>query len=240
MKSFTQYIVEAFTKSQIAQARANMAKIAKRVMAKANRPVRNTLDWNSPRQSGWWHPTKPAHAFVFSPGTAKIGDTGMSGGNYHLTQLLKYTAKFGLDKQKINDAIFRWMKRNTWHVDRNAVWVKGKSVPSGSKVSDPIVKDMITDTLQKMLTGRIDTCEEMEFLAFDSGWLKVVISSYSIQLDGRNTSVCKANMKTCVREIMHHVPDRNITIMISDVPTDSDYKAIILDTEQKKERFLNS
>jgi hypothetical protein len=222
MLSFFQYITEALAAADIAKAKANMARIAKQVMAKSGKKVqRKTMDWNSSsNQHGWWHPKNPPHIFKWS--------LSSSSGNTHLTQLVKNPVKFGIDKSKMNQAILAWMKR--------------KTIPSEpvKTTTDLKTRGAIRDNFQRMVLGKIDICEEMEFLAFDAGWLKVSVSGRWVTVDGKANSIAKSNMKSCVREIMASAPDKEIVLNMSPRPTDSDYKVVILKTEDAKERFLNS
>lgn len=97
MKSFSEYIIEALTKAQIAKAKANMAKIAKQVMAKKPRVRAGTVAWKKKEMSGWWHESMKPIEFKWKAN------------NTHVNFLVKNHKAMGIEKKDIDAMINKYM-----------------------------------------------------------------------------------------------------------------------------------
>lgn len=97
MKSFIEYLSEALTKAQIAKAKANMAKIAKQVMAKKPRVRAGGMNWKKKETSGWWHESMKPIEFKWKSN------------NTHVNVLVKNHKAMGIDKKNVDAMVNRFM-----------------------------------------------------------------------------------------------------------------------------------
>jgi hypothetical protein len=192
MKSFLQYITEALTASDIAIAKKNMARIAKQVMAKQAKrggPINRGIAWNTDTGKGglhaWWHASKKPVVFSWFPE------------NYHITQVFKNPAAFGLTREVLIDILTKRIK---------------KMFPSADDVRAKT--EAMSDYLQYQ-RGDMDYNGEIEMLLMSKGWVKVSkTSSKSVSYRNIGLRGNLSDLKKCVREILQwDIPDFSIGVM---------------------------
>lgn len=185
MKSFKQYIDEALTQSDIAMAKRNMARIAKRVMAaQAKRPVakRNSgINWASmegDQLTAWWHPTKPPHIF-----------TWVFGKRHHMNEIVNFPSVFGVTQQQIKKAIEEYVEEFNY--------TRGT----------PDWEGAMQISLNKFKDGRVDSYAPMARLAYEKGWVQIRKKGM-FRMEGEFGGSRKS-MKALFREILDSLDSAN-------------------------------
>jgi hypothetical protein len=193
MKSFFQYITEALTASDIAIAKKNMARIAKQVMAKQAKrggPINRGIAWNTDTGKGglhaWWHASKKPVVFSWSPE------------NYHITQVFKNPAAFGLTREVLIDMLFDELIKNL--------------LPGADEQR---VKAKVMSDYLRYERGEMDYNKPIEKFLMSKGWVKVS-KTYSKSTSYRNIGLLGnlSDVKKCVREIIQwDIPEFSISAM---------------------------
>ena len=195
MKSFLQYITEALAAADIALAKKNMARIAKQVMAKQAKrggPVNRGLAWNTDTGRdglhAWWHASKKPVVFAWEADER---------GNYHITQVFKNPAAFGLTREVLIDILAKRIK---------------KVFPGSDK--ERVKTEAMSDYLQYQ-RGEMDYNVEIEMLLMSKGWVKVSkTSSKSVSYRNIGLRGKPSDVKKCVREILQwDIPEFSIGVM---------------------------
>jgi hypothetical protein len=180
MLSFSRYINEALTKTDIALAKKNMAKIAAQVMAKQakKKPARNSgIDWadmSGDIVTAWWHPTKQAHTFRW-----------VFGKQHHVNELVKYPNTFGIPKGELQKAIEDYTEEE------------------GYSRSSPTWKKEVEITRERFLDGSIDSFHKVAFLAYRRGWVQIRKSGM-IRMDGEFAGP-RRSIKALFRELLDSI-----------------------------------
>lgn len=178
MKTFRQYIEEALTQSDIAMAKRNMARIAKKVMAaqvkkkvvKRNSGI-NWADMSGDHLTAWWHPTKPAHIFKW-----------VFGKRHHMNEIVNYPSVFGVTQQQIRKGVEEYTEDN------------------GMSRNSPNWESQVLDNLRRFKVGEVDSSSAIAKLAYAKGWVQIRKKGM-IRMEGEFGGSRKS-MKALFREIL--------------------------------------
>jgi hypothetical protein len=214
MKSFLQYITEALAAADIAKAKANMARIAKQVMAKQAKrgtPVNRGIPWESDSGSNglhaWWHRTKKPVVFGWTPS------------NYHITQVFKNPTAFGLTREAVIDLRTKDIKIMNRSLDDYRAKLEA--------VSD----------YRMFERGEIDFSDAVESYLMGKGWVKVSKTPAKSSYPNMSLRGIPSELKRCVREILQWNLG-NFPIGVMD-PTGRWITMKPLSTDREKEVFAN-
>lgn len=181
MKTFRQYIEEALTQSDIAMAKRNMARIAKKVMAtqvkkrvvKRNSGI-NWADISGDQVTAWWHPTKPAHIFKW-----------VFGKRHHMNEIVNYPRVFGVTQQQIRKGVEEYTEDN------------------GMSRNSPNWDSQVLDNLRRFKVGEVDSANAIAKLAYANGWVQIRKKGM-IRMEGEFGGSRKS-MKALFREILDSI-----------------------------------
>ena len=222
MKTFWQLILELTAYQKLE--RDSWKKVAKRTV-KPTVAKRETLPWMSAgdRLHGWWHGKKTPIEFRWS--------WGQTGGNYHVTQIVRHPEAFGITKADIMRECDKFAKL------RPDSYIYRRDPATGEVETRRKDGERIYHELK---TGEKDIMGLLEALVLEKGWVKVAASNHSISLEG----IDKYVMKDVVREIRAAGNDDPIVAVIHNLISPVDGyrggRGVTLKTEQETERFLNS
>lgn len=180
MLSFLQYITEALSAADVAKAKANMARIAKQVMAKqaSKKPVRDSgIDWadmSGDRVTAWWHPTKKAHVFNW-----------VYGKQHHMNEIVRYPKIFGVSESDIHKVIEYYTEED------------------GISRSSPRWDEEVKENHRRFLDGSVDSYPRMAALAYKNGWVQIRKSGM-IRMDGEFAGP-RRSMKALFREMLDKI-----------------------------------
>jgi len=163
---------------------AMMARVAAKAFANSQRkksaqksaPQRDPFPWGGTgytQRAGWWHPTKQWFTFLH----AKDG--------YHVTQIVKSPAKFGISNTELEQGLQAEAdRRNTHNLPRY-----GNDGAEHPWTAEEIKKAILKED--------IDLSHSVQMLAYQRGWLKVYSGTpqNSPSLEGTNAESIRAALR---------------------------------------------